>query len=126
MPKKIITSDEVTIAEANKFMEKAKDDLSEFQRRTYDYTIKFTKTDVKIAQNLVKKLEKKFNLSKKEVIQVTNCLPKTIEELRSILTVKGKVILTSDLEKMLSIINEAAEKAELKKSKKKEKSKSKT
>ncbi len=123
MPKKIITSNEVTIAEAKKFMEKTKEELSEFQRRTYDYTIKFTKTDVKIAQNLVKKLEKKFNLSKKEVIQVTNCLPKTIEELRSILTVKGKVVLTSDLEKMLLIINEASEKAELKKTKKEKRKK---
>ena len=121
MPRKIINVEDITIAEAKKLMDKAGEEVSEFQRRTYDYTIKFAKLDAKTAKRLVTKLEKKFGLSKKEAIQAVNCTPSSIEELRTILTVKGKVILTSQLEEMLSVIREAAMKAESKVSKDKEK-----
>ena len=106
MPRNVINVEEITVAEAKELMEIAEGELSEFQRRAYDYATKFAKIDADTAKRLVKVLMERFSLSRKDAIQVANCVPSSIEELRTILTVKGKVITTEQLEKILSTINE--------------------
>ena len=102
MPRKIIEKKDITFAESKALMEASGDDLGEFQRRTFDYLTKFTKISSKKAEKAVEKLISKFNLERLEAIQLVNCMPTSIEEIRSILTVKGKVILNETLQNILN------------------------
>ena len=106
MPRKIVDSKPATTAEARKTLEKAKEEeLGEFQRRTLDYTTKFAKVSPQKAEKLVKELGEKFQLDRKDAIQIANTMPRYIEELRSILTVKGRIISGTQLEDMLKLVN---------------------
>lgn len=83
-------------------LEKTKgDELGEFQRRTLDYTVKFSKVGATRAEKLVRDLSDKFQLDRKDAIQISNVMPNTLEELRTILAVKGRVIGTAQLEEIL-------------------------
>lgn len=105
LPRKIVDSKPTTTAEARRTLEKAKEEeLGEFQRRTLDYTSKFSKTAAPKAEKLVKELGEKFQLERKDAIQIANTMPQYIEELRTILTVKGRIIAGSQLEDMLKLI----------------------
>ena len=105
MPRKIVDSKPATTAEARKTLEKAKEEeLGEFQRRTLDYTSKFSKIPPQKAEKLVKELGEKFQMERKDAIQIANTMPQYIEELRTILTVKGKIISAAQLEDMLKLL----------------------
>lgn len=106
LPRKIVDSKPATTAEARKTLEKAKEEeLGEFQRRTLDYTSKFSKIPPQKAEKLVKELGEKFQLERKDAIQIANTMPRYIEELRTILTVKGRIISGTQLEDMLKLLN---------------------
>ena len=106
LPRKIVDSKLTTTAEARRILEKAKEEeLGEFQRRTLDYTSKFSKTPPQKAEKLVKELGEKFQLDRKDAIQIVNTMPRYIEELRTILTVKGRIVGGSQLEDMLKLLN---------------------
>ena len=106
LPRKIVDSKPTTTAEARRTLEKAKEEeLGEFQRRTLDYTSKFSKISPQKAEKLVKELGEKFQLDRKDAIQIANTMPRYIEELRTILTVKGRIVGASQLEDMLKLLN---------------------
>jgi len=106
LPRKIVDSKPATTAEARRTLEKAKEEeLGEFQRRTLDYTAKFAKIPPPKAEKLVKELGEKFQLDRKDAIQIANTMPRYIEELRTILTVKGRIIGGTQLEDMLKLVN---------------------
>lgn len=106
MPRKIIDSRPITTAEAKKTLEKAKEEeLGEFQRRTLDYATKFSKIPPPKAEKLVKELSEKYQLDRKDAIQISNSMPRYIEELRTILTVKGRIIGGTQLEDILKLVN---------------------
>jgi DNA-directed RNA polymerase subunit F len=106
MPRKIVDTKLVTTSEARKILEKAKEEeLGEFQRRTLDYTSKFSKVSPQKAEKLLKELGDKFQLERKDAIQIANSMPRYVEELRTILTVKGRIISGTQLEDMLKLVN---------------------
>lgn len=106
MPRKIIDSKPTPTAEAKRTLERAKEDeLGEFQRRTLDYASKFAKVPPAKAEKLVKELSEKFQMDRKDAIQIVNTMPKYMEELRTILTVKGRIISASQLEEILKLVN---------------------
>jgi len=106
LPRKIVDSKPATTAEAKKTLEKAKEEeLGEFQRRTLDYTAKFSKISAQKAEKLVRELGEKFQLERKDAIQVANTMPRYAEELRAILTVKGRIIGGTQLDDMLKLVN---------------------
>ena len=106
MPRKIMDSKPTTTAEAKRTLERAKEEeLGEFQRRTLDYATKFSKIPPPKAEKLVRELGEKFQLDRKDAIQIANTMPRYIEELRSILTVKGKIISGAQLEDILKLVN---------------------
>jgi len=106
LPRKIVDSKPTTTAEAKKTLEKAKEEeLGEFQRRTLDYASKFSKITSQKGEKLVKELGEKFQLDRKDAIQIANTMPRYIEELRAILTVKGRIIGGTQLEDMLKLVN---------------------
>ena len=54
---------------------------------------------------MVKELAEKFQLDRKDAIQIVNTLPRYTEELRTILTVKGRIISAAQLEDILKLVN---------------------
>jgi DNA-directed RNA polymerase subunit F len=93
-------------AEAKRTLERAKEEeLGEFQRRTLDYASKFSRISPAKAEKLVKELSEKFQLDRKDAIQIVNTMPRYTEELRTILTVKGKIVAASELEDILKLVN---------------------
>lgn len=106
MPRKIIDSKTTTTPEAKRTLEKVKEEeLGEFQRRTLDYASKFSKIPPAKAEKLVRELTEKHQLDRKDSIQIANSMPRYIEELRTILTVKGRIISVTQLEEVLKLVN---------------------
>ena len=107
MPRRIASAKEITIPEAKRVLEKVKqEELGEFQRRTLDYATKFSKVSATKAEKVVRQLTSKFNLERSEAIQVANCMPETREELRSVLSVKGRIITTSQLDGIIALLKD--------------------
>lgn len=106
MTEKPIEEKLLTIAEVKKLLESLGEDrLDQLQRRTLDYTSKFSKIEAEEAEKLVKVLVEKFELEPEEAVQIVNCMPKSIEELRVFLAGGRKIIETSKLEAMLALLN---------------------
>lgn len=106
MPRKIMDSKPTPTAEAKRTLERAKEEeLGEFQRRTLDYASKFSRISPAKAEKLVRELSEKFQLDRKDAIQIVNTMPRYTEELRTILTVKGKIVAASELEDILKLVN---------------------
>jgi len=70
-----------------------------------DYASKFSKITPTKAEKLVRDLAEKFQLDRKDAIQIANTMPRYIEELRTILTVKGRIIGASQLDDILKLVN---------------------
>jgi len=82
------------------------ENLDQFQRRTLDYVSKFSKIDQSAAGELIEKLIKDFGLENDEAVQVVNCAPETVDEMRIFLAGGRKIIETSKLEAIVSLLNE--------------------
>jgi len=112
MPRKIVSVKTISIPETKKILEKAsKEELGEFQRRTLEYAKKFSRVKPEKAGKLIEELGKKFQIERANAIQIANCMPRTIEELRSVLAVKGRVIITTHVEEILKVVNDYREKS---------------
>ncbi len=106
MPERIIEKKEITIAEAKQILEKL-GNLNPFQARTLEYANKFAKVDPSKAEELISRLIKDFEIEKRDAIEVVNCMPASIEELRVFFsTGRKRLIITAQLEKMLELLNE--------------------
>jgi len=106
LPRKILDSKPAPTAEAKRTLERAKEEeLGEFQRRTLDYASKFSRIQPAKAEKLVRELSEKFQLDRKDAIQIVNTMPRYIEELRTILTVKGRIVGGAQLEDILKLVN---------------------
>jgi DNA-directed RNA polymerase subunit F len=79
-------------------------DLSTLQNLTLDVSSKIAKIDSQKAEDLIKKLVDEFKLSRFSAVQIANILPKTIEELRVLTLTEGRVLLTSELQRILEVI----------------------
>ena len=106
MPRKLTDSKPIATAEARRILEKAsEEELGEFQRRTRDYAVKFSKIQASKAEKLIRDLAAKHQLERKDAIQIVNCMPKSIEEIRTVLVIKGRVFTTEQLERILKTIS---------------------
>jgi len=83
------------------------ENLDQFQRRTLDYVNKFSKVDVKVAEELLEKLMKEFGLEEAEAVQVVNCMPETVDELRVFLASGRKIIETTKLEAIITLLDDS-------------------
>ena len=109
MARKILIEKAITNAEAKAVLEKVKEEeLGEFQRRTFDYTRKFAKLPPDKASKLVEQLSSDLQLERNDAIQIVNTLPQSIEELRAVLTVKGRFVSTEQLNGILQIMKRHA------------------
>lgn len=102
-----ITEKNLTIPQVKKLLESlGEENLDQFQRRTLDYASKFSKVDAEVAEKLTEKLLEEFGLEEEEAVQIVNCMPKSIEELKAFLSGGRKIIETSKLETIVNLIDE--------------------
>jgi len=80
--------------------------LNQFQRRTLDYAAKFSKVDSDMVETLVNKLMEQFELEEEEAVQIINCMPESIQEIRVFLASGRRMMETSKLERMLAFLDE--------------------
>ncbi len=107
MPPKAQRERMLTVPEVKKVLELiGEDKLDQFQRRSLDYTSKFAKVDDTKAETIVDTLRTKFGLDEEEAIQIVNCMPESIEEIRVFLGGGRKIIETSKLQEILSFLDE--------------------
>jgi DNA-directed RNA polymerase subunit F len=82
------------------------ENLDQFQRRTLDYVSKFSKINEEATPSLLERLVKEYGLDEDEAVQVVNCAPESVEELRIFLAGGRKIIETAKLEAILVLLNE--------------------
>lgn len=100
----------LTLSEAHQILEKIDvEKADQIQKRTLDYTSKFSKITVESAKKLRKQLESDCGLTTEEAVEVINIMPKSIEELRTFTAGWRKLLPTETLEKMLKILKSAKE-----------------
>lgn len=108
MGKRELSENRLSLPQVKKVLEAiGEENLDQFQRRTLDYVKKFSKVDAAKAKRLLKKLVKEFSLDEAEAVQVVNCMPETIDELRVFLAGGRKIIETAKLEAIISLLNES-------------------
>jgi DNA-directed RNA polymerase subunit F len=107
MENKELSENRLTLPQVKKVLEEiGEENLDQFQRRTLDYVNKFSKVNAKTAEKLLEKLVKEFDLDEAEAIQVVNCMPETVDELRVFLAGGRKIIETAKLDAIVSLLND--------------------
>ena len=108
MSKRELSESRLTLPQVKKALEEiGAENLDQFQRRTLDYVSKFSKVDPAKAEELVAKLVKEYELDEVEAVQIINCMPETIDELRVFLAGGRKIIETSKLALVVELLNES-------------------
>ncbi len=110
MPRKIVKEETLSIPQVKEILESIEEErLDQFQRRTLDYASKFSKVKPEKAKLLIKGLMDKFELEENEAVEIVNCMPESIEELRVFLAGGRRIIETSKLEAILKFLDENRE-----------------
>jgi DNA-directed RNA polymerase subunit F len=107
MSKRELGESNLTLPQVKKVLESiGEENLDQFQRRTLDYVNKFSKMNPDAVERTLEKLVKEFGLDDSEAIQVINCMPESVDELRVFLAGGRKIIETSKLEAVVALLNE--------------------
>lgn len=110
MPRRILKVQPITIPEAKSILESlGEENLDQFQRRSLDYATKMSYLKPESARRLLEELRAEGILDEEESVQIVNIMPRSIEEIRAILGGGRKIIETSKLEKILSILDKYRE-----------------
>jgi len=96
----------LTIPEANQILQKIDvEKADQIQKRTLDYTAKFSKTTPEAAKKLRKELETNCGLSEEEAVELVDVMPKSMEELRTFTSGWRKLLPTETLENILRLLH---------------------
>lgn len=107
MSSKPLKEQVLTVAQVKKMLESLDEEkLDQLQRRSLDYASKFSRITPEEGAELIKKLMRKFELEKEEAVQVVNSMPESIEEIRVFLAGGRKIVETSRLQNILSLLDE--------------------
>ena len=112
MSSKVRREEDITTAEAKEILLKLSEkyEFDQFQRRVLDYAVKFSKLPREKARELVDKLVDEFEVDRKEAIQIVNCMPESIEELRTFFAGgRRRIVPTELLENILRVLDENRE-----------------
>jgi DNA-directed RNA polymerase subunit F len=93
----------ITIAEAKEILEENLEDLDPLQRRVHDYTVRFLKLPAEKTQAMVEELVEDAEVDKILAVQIANCLPESIGELRTFLG-RRRIISEDVMTSILRII----------------------
>jgi DNA-directed RNA polymerase subunit F len=83
------------------------ENLDQFQRRTLDYVQKFAKIEESAAAGLLERLVTEFGLEEDEAVQVVNCAPESVDELRAFLAGGKKIIEAAKLEAIVALLDDS-------------------
>ena len=107
MSKETATERKLTLPNVKKTLDSiGEENLDQLQRRTLDYVAKFAKVDADASDKIVERLVNEFGLDENEAIQVVNCMPRTVDELRVFLAGGRKIIDVSTLKAIISLLDE--------------------
>jgi DNA-directed RNA polymerase subunit F len=107
LSEKPITEQILTIPQVKKLLESlGEENLSQFQRRTLDFASKFSKVDAGAAQKLIGKLVEEFDVGEEEAVQIVNCMPESIEEVKVFLGGGRRIIGASKLEAIVKLLDD--------------------
>ncbi|HSV50127.1 MAG TPA: hypothetical protein VLH35_07400 [Candidatus Acidoferrales bacterium] len=107
MSKREVSERRLTLPQVKKVLETiGEENLDQFQRRTLDYASKFSKLTPEKAEELLQKLVKEYELDEAEAVQILNCLPETVDELRVFLAGGKKIIDAQKLAQIVELLNE--------------------
>ena len=107
MSRKALKERPMTIPQVKETLEAiGEEKLDQFQRRSLDYAAKFSKVDSDMVETIVSKLVEQFELDKEEAVQIVNCMPESIQEIRVFLASGRRIMETSKLERILALLNE--------------------
>ena len=105
--KREVSESRLTLPQVKKVLESiGEENLDQFQRRTLDYVSKFSKCDPDKAEELLQTLLKEYEIDEAEAVQIINCMPETVDELRVFLAGGKKIIETSKLHTIVELLNE--------------------
>ena len=108
MGKSELSENRLTLPQVRKLLDAiGEENLDQFQRRTLDYVNRFSKVDAKTAEKLLEALVTEFGLDEAEAVQVVNCMPETVDELRVFLAGGRKIIETAKLEAIVALLNKS-------------------
>ena len=107
MSKSEVSENRLTLPQVKKVLETiGEENLDQFQRRTFDYVSKFTKAEPEKAEDFLQKLTKEYELDESEAVQIINCMPQTVDELRIFLAGGKKIIEAQKLSQIVELLNE--------------------
>jgi DNA-directed RNA polymerase subunit F len=107
MSKREVSESRLTLPQVKKLLETiGEENLDQFQRRTLDYAKKFSKADPAKAEELLQVLVKEYEIDEAEAIQIINCMPETVDELRVFLAGGRKIIENTKLRAIVELLNE--------------------
>jgi DNA-directed RNA polymerase subunit F len=107
MSKREVSETRLTLPEVKKVLESiGEENLDQFQRRTLDYVNKFSKAEAEKAEELLQILIKDYEIDEAEAVQILNCMPETVDELRVFLAGGRKIIETQKLNTIVELLNE--------------------
>ncbi len=107
MSKREVSESRMTLPQVKQVLESiGEENLDQFQRRTLDYVSKFAKASPADAEMLLDKLVKEYGLDEDEAVQIVNCMPETVDELRIFLAGGRKIIETQKLSAIVDLLNE--------------------
>jgi DNA-directed RNA polymerase subunit F len=106
MPREIVREEEASLPKVKMLLEQRmkEGELSDFQKRTYDYATKFSKLSAEKADGLLKRL-KDDGISPFIATQIVNIMPESVDELRMIFMAESKPMIPSELEKILTVVS---------------------
>ncbi len=107
MSKREVSESRLTLPQVKKVLDEiGEENLDQFQRRTLDYVNKFAKAEPLKAEELLQTLTKQYEIEEAEAVQIINCMPETVDELRVFLAGGRKIIETSKLKSIVDLLNE--------------------
>ena len=107
MSEKEVSESRLTLPQVKRILQSiGEENLDQFQRRTLDYVNKFSKVEAEKAEELLQTLVKEYEIDEAEAIQIINCMPETVDELRVFLAGGRKIIETSKLQSIVALLNE--------------------
>ena len=109
MPVKILEGKPIPVAKAKEILAGLDRELSQLQRKTFEYSQTFSKLDAKQAEELIKVLTGEFELEMAEAVQIVNCMPESLEELR-VFFPRHRMVPAEKLEEILKLLEKYREK----------------
>jgi DNA-directed RNA polymerase subunit F len=99
----VVEKKEITIAEAKALLEAKVEELDPLQRRVLDYTVRFAKANESNSDKLVSELMEKGGIERQLAVQLANCMPGSIAEIRTFLG-RQRIISEEAVNSILIII----------------------